>query len=218
MRLNFRLSKNTEIIPFDYQYKLLGKLHSWLGKNNLHDKISLYSFGSLSGLSKANGGLHFPRGANWFVSFWDGDFGKKIIPELMSNPDFIYGMQIEEITIQHDPNFGKEFKFLASSPILVRDYKDKGKAVFLTTKDEKADELMTRTLQRKLKSVDLDDDISVEFYKNYHNPKTKLIDINGIKNRANMCPVLIKGNPESLQFAWNVGVGHSTGAGFGALI
>lgn len=59
--------------------------------------------------------------------------------------------------------------------------------------------------------------MKVSFDKNYFNPKTKLVRINGIDSRANFCPVIIEGNPEAIRFAWNVGVGHSTGCGFGAI-
>ena len=41
--------------------------------------------------------------------------------------------------------------------------------------------------------------------------------INGIKNKASICPVIVKGTSEQIAFAWNVGVGNSTGIGFGAL-
>ena len=54
MRLHLKLTPNTEPIPFNYQHQLTGTLHKWLGQNDLHDKISLYSFSWLRG-SKANG-------------------------------------------------------------------------------------------------------------------------------------------------------------------
>jgi hypothetical protein len=44
MRLHIQLSKNTTIVPFNYQEQQVSKLHYWLGKNEIHDKLSLYSF------------------------------------------------------------------------------------------------------------------------------------------------------------------------------
>ena len=44
MRLLIRTTNNNKIIPFDYQGMLIGTLHKWLGYNDIHDKISLYSF------------------------------------------------------------------------------------------------------------------------------------------------------------------------------
>lgn len=48
MRLNLRLTPNEEPVPFDHVHNLTGAIHKWLGKNDLHDKISLYSFGWLN--------------------------------------------------------------------------------------------------------------------------------------------------------------------------
>jgi CRISPR-associated endoribonuclease Cas6 len=216
MRLYFKTSKNTEVIPYDYQYKLLGKFHKWLGNNKLHDSISLYSFGWLSGQTINKKGLFFPDGANWFISFWDNSIGKTIIDSIMKGSEFIYGMKVLDIVIQETPEFGTKKYFQVSSPVLIRDY-DNGKAKFRFHHDKEADNLLTQTLKSKLKIADLSEEVSVKFDRDYYNPKTKLININGIDNRATLCPVVVEGNPEAIQFAWNVGIGHSTGSGFGAL-
>jgi len=63
----------------------------------------------------------------------------------------------------------------------------------------------------------LDLDIDVQFDRSYSNPKTKLIKVKGISHKANVCPILVKGSPDALAFAWNVGLGHLTGSGFGAI-
>lgn len=44
MRITIRTTPNTELVPFDYQQKLVGTIHKWIGNNSIHDKISLYSF------------------------------------------------------------------------------------------------------------------------------------------------------------------------------
>jgi CRISPR-associated endoribonuclease Cas6 len=79
---------------------------------------------------------------------------------------------------------------------------------------------MTKTMQTKLRAAGLEqhaDAVSVRFDTSYAGAKTKLVDIHGIKNRTSVCPVIVEGSPEAVAFAWDVGVGHSTGAGFGAL-
>ena len=52
MRIHLSTSANNELVPFNYQQKLIGVLHRWLGTNELHDKISLYSFSWLKGGKK----------------------------------------------------------------------------------------------------------------------------------------------------------------------
>ncbi len=218
MRLYLSLAPTNEIVPFDYQYLLLGKLHKWLGINEYHDNISLYSFGWLSGGNVKKSGIEFKNGANWFISFWEEEIGKKIIFNALKRPDFIFGMNVHEVVIRDTPAFSSYEKFMVSSPVLVREYTENKQVKHLTYTNLKSDELMTKTMRRKIAEVGLKDDINIKFDRDFHKSKTKLITINGIKNRANFCPIIIEGNPESIQFAWNVGIGHSTGSGFGALI
>ncbi|MCH5598024.1 CRISPR-associated endoribonuclease Cas6 [Niabella ginsengisoli] len=78
--------------------------------------------------------------------------------------------------------------------------------------------MMTETLQSKLKHANLNTDgVAVEFDSNFPNPRTKLIKYGEINNKVNLCPIIIKGSKEQIAFAWNVGVGNSTGIGFGSL-
>ncbi len=66
--------------------------------------------------------------------------------------------------------------------------------------------------------ANLPQEVEVSFDTSYENPKTKLVNYKGINIRASFCPVIVKGHPRAVQFAWEVGVGNSTGIGFGALI
>ena len=62
MRLHFYLTANTEPVPFDYQHYLIGSFHKWMGWNEIHDEISLYSLSWLQGGKMNKDGLVF-----WFV-------------------------------------------------------------------------------------------------------------------------------------------------------
>ncbi|MEW6005837.1 MAG: CRISPR-associated endoribonuclease Cas6 [Stygiobacter sp.] len=217
MRLHFNLMPNTKIVPFDYQHYLIGTFHKWMGWNEIHDEISLYSLSWLQGGKMTKDGFDFPNGARWFISFWDEEIGKQLIMSAMKEPDVCCGMKVKDIQIQENPNFSNKEKFIAASPIFIRKYDENRKAKHLTYKDEEANFYLTETLKKKLKTANLDYEVKVSFDKNYMYPKTKLVKINGIENRANFCPVIIEGNPEAVKFAWNVGVGHSTGCGFGAM-
>jgi CRISPR-associated endoribonuclease Cas6 len=77
---------------------------------------------------------------------------------------------------------------------------------------------LTETLKKKLLLANVsDENISVSFDRDFPYPRTKIIKYKDISNKVNVCPVIIKGTQEQLAFAWNVGVGNSTGIGFGAL-
>ena len=217
MRLHFYLTKNTQAVPFDYQHYLIGAFHKWMGWNEIHDEISLYSLSWLQGGKMIKDGFDFPNGARWFVSFWDEEIGKQLIMSAMKDPAVCCGMKVKEIQMQDTPQFGSRERFIASSPVFIRKYDENKKAKHLTYKDKETDYYLTETLKKKLQSAKLDYDIKVSFDRSYFKSKTKLVKINEIKSKANFCPVIIEGDPEAIRFAWNVGVGHSTGSGFGAL-
>lgn len=94
MRLYFNLSPNTEPVPFDYQHFLIGTFHKWLGQNELHDGISLYSLSWLTGAQRSGEMLNFPKGAKWFISFFDIELAKRTIKNILTEPDVCCGMQV----------------------------------------------------------------------------------------------------------------------------
>ena len=69
MRIHLKTTANTQPVPFNYQQKLVGTIHKWIGLNSIHDKISLYSFSWLSGGRKVEDALQFSQGATLFISF-----------------------------------------------------------------------------------------------------------------------------------------------------
>lgn len=221
MRLNLSLTPNSETVPFNYQHQLTGALHKWLGRNDLHDKISLYSFSWLRGDGKKlNGGLNFPTGAEWFISFWESEYGSNLIQGIVDYPDVMYGMKVDEVRVSRSPDFSKKQRFHLSSPILIRKNEDGDYRKHLTYEDKEVDQFLTRTLKRKIKEAGIEDNsasINISFDKTYPNPKTKLVDLKGTKLKANYCPVIILGNPQLIEFTWTVGVGELTGSGFGSL-
>jgi CRISPR-associated endoribonuclease Cas6 len=116
------------------------------------------------------------------------------------------------------PDFGERQRFFAQSPIFIkkRREEDNGQQ-FVFPGDEDANALMTATLQKKLERAGLNYEAAVAFDPEYQNPKTKKITFNKIDLIGTFCPVIVEGDPEAVRFAWDVGVGHSTGIGFGAL-
>ncbi len=86
---------------------------------------------------------------------------------------------------------------------------------------------MTATLVHKMDAAnkesnetrftDADKQIKVGFDREFANPKIKLVRIKNIDHKTSVCPVIIEGAPEAVRFAWNVGIGNSTGSCFGSL-
>lgn len=230
MRLHFTLSPNTEPVPFDYQHKLTGVFQKWLGKNDLHDKISLYSLSWLDGSRQFRNHLEFKCGAKWFVSFYEDEYVTRLVNGALADPEMFCGMRVENITQQTVPDFGNKYTFRVASPVFVKgkSSSDGSHPHHYLHHEIESDALMTATMLHKMNVAGLSDDhksIKVGFDRSFRYPKTKKVNIEKfadgkrlfIQQRASVCPVIIEGTPEAIGFAWSVGVGNSTGSCFGSL-
>ena len=217
MRIYLKTSSNKVPVPFEHLPLLVGVFHKWLGENEEHGDLSLYSLSWLKGGKGSSQGLSFAGGASFFISAHDDEIIKRIISGLRNSPEVFCGMVIREVSIQATPSFESSNTFSVNSPVLVKTLLE-GKQKHLTYEEAESTEILTNVFQNKLHKAGLDKSgASVSFDPTYCNSKTKLINYRGIGNKANICPVIVKGTPEQVAFAWNVGVGHSTGIGFGAL-
>lgn len=219
MRIYLTFKKSDQLIPFNYQPLLTGCLHKWIGdKNNIHGEASLYSFSWLQNVRASKKGVSIKQDSGCFFSFHDELLAKKVVNGILDKPELFFGSQVMDISIRPTPNFTGKETFFSSSPIFIKRSIENGKEKHFTYLDKESDELMTQTLQTKLKKAGITDEgISVQFDTNYSGAKTKLVPYNNIKNKTNICPIIVEGTPEQLAFAWNVGIGNSTGIGFGSL-
>ena len=218
MRIYLKLTRNTELIPYNYQSFLTGALHKWLGKDNVeHGKISLYSFSWLQNIDTVENGLNTKYNSFFFISAHDDFIIKSIIKGIREDPSVCFGIQVSEIVIQETPAFNSEQRFELASPVFIRRFIGE-KDYHITYDDERSAEYLTETMKKKLLIAGLPDSgVRIRFDETYEFPKTKIIKYQDIGNKVNICPVIIEGTPEQLSFAWNVGVGNCTGIGFGAL-
>ena len=221
MRIHLRTTPNSEVVSFEYQRKLVGTLHKWLGSDNdEHGNLSLYSFSWLQNGEKNGDGLTFAEGAHWFISFYDESRIKQIIRSIMNDPEMFSGMRVSNIIIEETPDLSRKSLFYLGSPIFIKKLDEKNwKAKQLTFEDEESNYVMTQTLLHKMRNAGLpvDETLSIRFDLGYTKRKTKLLTYRGVGNRTSMCPILIDGKPETKAFAWNVGIGNSTGIGFGSI-
>lgn len=218
MRLILDLSSNREVVPFNYQHKLVGTFHKWLGINELHDSVSLYSFSWLFNGKKVKDGLNFTNGSTWNLNAFDEKILKEIVRAIQDDNAVAFGMKVKSVAIQDDPVFKNENIFKVASPIFIKQTIE-NRQKFFYFNDPESGELMTQTLKNKLKKAGLSDEgVRIDFLKDYPQAKRKKVVYKGIENVGSICPVVVKGNAEQISFAWNVGVGNSTGIGFGSLI
>lgn len=217
MRIHLKVKTSNKVIPFDHQPKLTGTIHKWLGWNDEHGKVSLYSFSQLAGGKATREGLRFDKGASFFFSSYDLVLIKKMIAGIQTDPIMFNELEVSEIIIQEDPDLSDRELFMIGSPIFIKRRIEEN-IDHIKYDDPRANAFLKETLLTKLSKVGLNDDsFDIQFDTTYFRAGTKMITYNGVQNRVNWCPVIIKGKPETKLFAWNVGLGNSTGIGFGAI-
>lgn len=217
MRIHLKIQTTNKIIPFDHQPLLTGTIHKWLGWNDEHGKVSLYSFSQLEGGKAVSNGLCFERGISFFFSSHHSELIKKMVLGIQADPTMFHGLIVSEIIIQEDPDLSDRELFFVASPIFIK--RRVGEKVdHIRFDDSRANLCLKETLQTKMNEAGIVDELfDIRFETTYPKAGTKKITYNCIQNRANWCPVLIEGKPETKLFAWNVGLGNSTGIGFGAI-
>jgi CRISPR-associated endoribonuclease Cas6 len=222
MRLQLYLEAS-ERVPFDYLPTLKSAFHRWAGHDEtLHEGLSLYSYAWLRGGRAGRGGIHFPEGANWFISAPDEDLIHELVSGVVRAPELGLGLRVADVRMQRVPEFAAgEQPFRVAGPVFIKHETARDKpADHLLPGHPLADGQLTTTLRHKLRQVGLDDVGAAVRFDPAHiaTAKTKLFRYKQVQCRGSICPVLVSGSSEQIAFAWEVGVGHSTGIGCGALV
>lgn len=217
MRVVLSVSVPGKGIPFDHQHLLAGTVYKWLGNNGEHGKVSLYSFSRLQGGRDTKDNLRFDNGASFFFSSHEPDVVKRLVGGVMTDRSMFYGMEVKEVQLVNDPDLSQQELFYPCSPIFIK-RRNGEKIDHILYDDPKAGEYLKDTLNTKMKEAGIEDDtLEVSFDLSYRKAGRKMVNYNGTMNRCSWCPVIIKGRPETKLFAWNVGLGNSTGIGLGAI-
>jgi len=218
MRIHLSVSTPKKHLLFDHQHLLVGTIHKWLDWNEEHGKVSLYSFSRFEGGKVTKTGLFFENGISFFFSSHYPELIQKLISGIQTDRTMFNGLEVSEILMQQDPDLTTKELFFPGSPVFIK-RKNGEKIDHILYDDPKAGSYLKETLLTKMEQAGLKDDtLEISFDTCYRKAGSKMVNYNGIKNRASWCPVIIKGKTETKLFAWNVGLGNSTGIGFGAII
>lgn len=217
MRLNLQLTPNKDIVPYDHLPALVGAIHKWLGQDNdMHGKPSLYSFSWLQGGKSLTNGLDFSNGSSFFISIYDQEVAQMVMKNILRDPDLNWGMRVKELQFSYAPDFGSNYRFKCASPFLIKS-REKQPRQYLNIDDPNTPDSLCHVIHRKMEEAGLPKDDTLEINPTKEYVKHKLVNYKGIKNRVYLCPIEINGRPDTLQFIWEVGIGHSTGIGLGAI-
>lgn len=219
MRIRLKTTPNTELVSFEYQQKLVGTIHKWIGNNEFHDSISLYSFSWLQGAKRTVNALNFPNGASMFISFYNNDVVRAVVRSILENPGMFCGLRVVDVVLEQTPDLSSRELFYCASPVFIKRKQADGSFKHFGYDDPEADKCLIETLRSKMRAAGLaeDETLDIHFDASYSKKRVKLMHYRGVGNKANICPVFISAKNETKQFAWEVGLGNSTGIGFGAI-
>ena len=220
MRLIANFTKNTAPIPIDKSCELTNSyIHKCLGINNhYHDTFSSYSISSIQGGILKNGMLNFEEGMYIVISVPEKEqkFLSAIMTGILINPDFGFGMKFISFT-PTEVDVHKYHDYVQTiSPIILKDGR-----IRKTFKDDGFWEELTARTIKKLKHYD--PDINVNGFKlsiadiNNPNNKIKKIMVKGYVNKCSQVCMKIEGHKKTRMLLYDLGIGSSTGSGFGAI-
>ncbi|OQP39941.1 hypothetical protein A4H97_17135 [Niastella yeongjuensis] len=176
MRLYLQVTRNSKPIGFNYQSYLTGAIHKWLGNNEHHGLLSLYSFSWFENATvKNNDGIMLNDNSYFFISAYKEELIKQIIHGIMKDPSICFGSEVAEIQIKDTPLFATTERFLIGSPVFIKRRFDNN-LKHITFDHAQCNDYLTESLQKKLKAANLPfENIKVKFDTSYTSPKTKLI-------------------------------------------
>lgn len=216
MRIKIKLSGVSEL-TINNQSKVNSFIHRCLGKNNIyHDVHSDYVVSNLRGgkLIRGTNKVNFSDGCFIVVSSLDNTFINKLLIGLMSGIEFGDGIRFLGIENIDEVIYDGYNYFRTLTPILL---KVGGEIKTLEDKDYVS--LLELSTKRKLLKIDSSLDLSNFSIEIVSHPKHKVrsINIKGNYTRCSDCQLTIRGSKAVCEILYEVGIGKSTGSGFGLL-
>jgi CRISPR-associated endoribonuclease Cas6 len=214
MKLKIILTKPNINIPINNQKELNSFIHRCLGKDNeWHDKFSDYSISSLQGGKLINNYLIFDDYPYIICNTDNISLITKLLQGLNENHS-IFDMKFKKVEIT-EVKVNKFYdKVVTISPILLKDVKTNTK---LTYKDGNWLSLLIKQSKSKLLKCGIEDDTFDIKIRNILKAKTKTIYVGDVFNPTTMISLIIYGKPKTRQILYNMGLGNSTGSGFGSI-
>jgi len=221
MRIKINFTKNTRPVNIANQSQVNGYIHKCLGQNNpYHDTINNYAVSSLMGgkLNDDKKTLSFNNGGYITVSSNDTEFMNKLVMGVLSNQELTCGMKFAGIDPINETFVNGWNHFATLSPFLIKEKTNNGYK-FITLNDDNFQTKIKNYLINKLSKINPNlnlNDFDVKIPNN-PNHKIKKIMVKNVINHANQCHISIHCNKQTAELLYNIGLGQSTGSGFGTI-
>lgn len=224
IKINFSVKQN-QTLTVDNQHLINSFIHKCLGVNNkYHDSPSDYCISTLRGGKFKNDALlYFPKNNCYLiVTALDMEFLNKLLAGILNNPFFTDDIVFKGIDFITETLYKDYNKFITLSPILLRETTnwEENKYKFITLKDDNFISKLEEQTKRKLLKVSPNLDLSrfkIELLENKNN-KVKSLLIKNVINHGSVCKLKIYANQETTNLIYKLGLGQSTGCGFGTLV
>jgi len=223
MRLKINFSKNLTSVRINNQSDVNYFIYTkCLGKNNkYHNAKNDYSISNLYGgkLNLDKKTLSFNNGGFIIISSKNEEFLNDIIKGLYNNDVLFNGMKFINIEFISENFYDGWNYFSTLSPFIIKKYISKDKYDFYTFNDDNFNEIITERTKNKLLKINNKLNLSefkIEILK-HNKHKIKKILIKNVKNYANQCQINIFCKKEVAELIYNLGIGQSTGCGFGTI-
>lgn len=230
MRVKFYFSGTKNLVPINNQKELNSYIHTCLGKDNVyHDIFSNYAISSLQGgklvdnkfLDYSNGSYFYISGDVLGEDTTPLDVITKLMDGVVINPELGWGMKFLRFEVG-DYKVGEYCdKIQTISPILLKAKVDERKHRSITFQDVNFIEVLTKKCKMKLKYTNMfsDDEIDTLDIKlnKVVNAKVKIVHVGDIFNICSQVRLVVYGNKKIRKTLYSMGLGNSTGSGFGVI-
>lgn len=218
IRINFEITTNDLSLIDKNQHQVTKFIHNCLGENNkYHNTFSNYCVSRLIIVEKE-------KLAYIVVSSPDLEIIKKISDNAIDNKLSDY-LSFTGIFIISEKFFNGENHFFTLTPILLKQFIDKKKYIFLTLNDNDFEKQLTEHTISKLKKVN--PELNLKNFKIVIENNTNLNKVvnwyynkgegNIIKNVASFIQLTISCDKKIAELLYEIGLGNSTGNGFGTI-
>lgn len=222
MRIIIKFTENNTLVPINNQSDINYYIHKCLGNNNnYHDSKNDYSISNLQGgkINEDKKHLNFENGGFIAITSKNELFLDSLIGGILDNPVLKWGMEYTHIEFIKEDFIDGWNHFATLCPFIIKKYSDKKTYTFATIKDSDFHDILKNHLINKLTktydNIDLTN-FDVEI-KNHISHKTKCVMVKNVKNIANQCHVSIFCKKNIAEKIYNLGIGQSTGSGFGTI-
>jgi CRISPR-associated endoribonuclease Cas6 len=211
-----------------------------------HNSKSDYSISSLyGGIMNKDGLLDFPNGSFIIVTSNNEDFISKIVTGSLNSPDFGYGMKFKSFDVITEKFYNGYNYFATLTPFIIKEKTSKDDTKFVVFDDTNetyntsylkraTDKTKSKliilspvefskhlTIRMKNKLIKINPELNLKDFKieilPKPNDKIKRIMVHDVVNYANQCNVKITSNKTVADMIYNLGLGQSTGCGFGTI-